>query len=48
MYELLMVTPQRLVIPCISDHCSPSSLVDEVYILTVLPLLQSLIEGLDS
>jgi hypothetical protein len=48
MHKPLMVTPERLVIPCISDRCSPSSLIDEVYILMVLPLLQFLIEGLDS
>jgi hypothetical protein len=43
-----MVTPEHLVIPCISDRCSPSSLVDEVYILSALLLLQFLIESLDS
>jgi hypothetical protein len=48
MHEPLMVTPERLVVPCISDCRSPSSLVDEVYILAMLPLLQFLIEGLDS
>jgi hypothetical protein len=48
MHEPLMVTPELLAIPCISDCCSPSSLVDEVYILATLPLLQFLIEGLDS
>jgi hypothetical protein len=44
MHEPLVVTPDRLVIPCISDRCLPSSLIDEVYILTVLLLLQFLIE----
>jgi hypothetical protein len=48
MHEPLMVTLERLVVPCISDRCSPSSLVDDVYILVTLPLLQVLIEGLDS
>jgi hypothetical protein len=48
MHEPLMVTPERLVISYISDRCSSSSLVDEVYILTALLLLQFLIEGLDS
>jgi hypothetical protein len=47
MQEPLMVTLERLVVPCISDRCSPSSLVDEVYILAALSLLQFLIEGLD-
>jgi hypothetical protein len=48
MHELLMVTLERLVVPCILDCCSPSSFIDEVYILAMLPLLQFLIEGLDS
>jgi hypothetical protein len=48
MHELLMVTPKRLIVPCISDRCSPSSLVDEVHILATLPLLQVLIKSLDS
>jgi hypothetical protein len=48
MHELLMVTPERLVVSCILDCYSPSSLIDEVYILVMLPLLQFLIEGLDS
>jgi hypothetical protein len=43
-----MVTPERLAIPCILDRCSPSSLVDEVYILTALLLLQFFIKSLDS
>jgi hypothetical protein len=48
MHEPLMVTSERLVVPCILDYCSSSSLVDEVYILTILLLLQILIESLDS
>jgi hypothetical protein len=48
MHEPLMVTLERLVIPCISNRCSPSLLVDEIYILTALPLLQFLIESLES
>jgi hypothetical protein len=48
MHEPLMVTPERLVVPRISDCCLPSLLVDEVYILASLPLLQVLIESLDS
>jgi hypothetical protein len=48
MHEPLMVTPERLVVSCISDCCSPSSLVNEVHILASLPLLQVLIERLDS
>jgi hypothetical protein len=48
MHGPLMVTPERLVVPCISDCCSPSSLIDEVYILMTLLLLQILIKSLDS
>jgi hypothetical protein len=48
MHEPLMVVPERLAIPCISDRCSPSLLIDEVYILTALLLLQFLIKSLDS
>jgi hypothetical protein len=48
MREPLMVTPEPLVVSCVLDCCSPSSLVDEVHILVTLPLLQFLIEGLDS
>jgi hypothetical protein len=39
MHELLIVMPERLAVPCNSDRCSPSSLIDEVYILAMLPLL---------
>jgi hypothetical protein len=48
MHEPLVVTPERLVIQCISDCCSPSSLVDEVHVLATLLLLQVLIKSLDS
>jgi hypothetical protein len=48
MHEPLMIAPERLVVPCISDCCLPSSLVDEVYVLAMLLLLQVLIEILDS
>jgi hypothetical protein len=30
-----VVAPERLVIPCISDHRLPSVLVDEVHIFTL-------------
>jgi hypothetical protein len=48
MHELLMVMLERLVVLCILDCCSPSSLVDEVHILATLLFLQVLIESLDS
>jgi hypothetical protein len=34
MHEPLVVALERLVVPCISDCCSPPVLVDEVHILT--------------
>jgi hypothetical protein len=30
-----VVAPERLVVPCISDHRLPSAFVDEVHILTL-------------
>jgi hypothetical protein len=30
----LVVAPERLVVPCISDCCSPPVFIDEVHILT--------------
>jgi hypothetical protein len=47
MHVKLMVMPERLVVPCILDCCSPSSLVDEVHVLVTLLLLQVVIESLD-
>jgi hypothetical protein len=34
MHEPLVVAPERLVVPCISDRRSPSAFVDEVHVLT--------------
>jgi hypothetical protein len=48
MHEQLMIAPERLVVPCVLDYCSPSSLVDEVHVLTTLLFLQVLIKSLDS
>ena len=48
MHKLLMIAPERLVVACISDCCSPSSLVDEVNILETLLFLLALVESLDS
>jgi hypothetical protein len=48
MHEPLMIAPERLVVPCVSDCCSPSSLVDEVHVLATLLFLQVLIKSLDS
>jgi hypothetical protein len=35
MHEPLVVAPERLVVPCISDRCLPSALVDEFHVLTL-------------
>jgi hypothetical protein len=48
MHEPLVVVPERLVVPCVSDCCSPSALVDEVHVLATLLFLQVLIKSLDS
>jgi hypothetical protein len=43
-----VIAPERLVVPCILDCCSPSPLVDEVHVLATLLFLQVLIKSLDS
>jgi hypothetical protein len=48
MHEPLMIAPECLVVPCISDCCLPSLLVDEVHVLVTLLFLQVLIKSLDS
>jgi hypothetical protein len=34
MHKPLVVAPERLVVPCISDHRLPSAFVDEVHVVT--------------
>jgi hypothetical protein len=34
MHKLLVVAPERLVVPCISDRRLPSAFIDEVHVLT--------------
>ena len=46
-HELLMIAPERLVVACISDCCSPPSLIDEVDIVTPLLLLHGFVKSLD-
>jgi hypothetical protein len=46
-HELLVVTPERLVVPCISDGCLPSALVDEVHIFTPQLSLHRFLKSLD-
>jgi hypothetical protein len=48
MHESLVVAPERLDVPCVSDCCTPSALVDEVHVLATPLLLQILIKRLDS
>jgi hypothetical protein len=48
MHEPLMIAPERLVVPCVSDCRSPSSLINEVHVLVTLLFLHVVIESLDS
>jgi hypothetical protein len=43
-----VIASERLVVPCVSNCCSPSALVDEVHVLATLLFLQVLIKSLDS
>jgi len=47
MHEPLMIAPERLVVACIADCCSPSSFVNEVYVVTPVLFLHGFIKGLD-
>jgi hypothetical protein len=47
MHEPLLVVPERLVVPCISDCRLPSVLVDEVHVFTPQLFLHRPIESLD-
>jgi hypothetical protein len=47
MHEQLVVVPERLVVSCILDRCSPPALVDEVHVLTPQLFLHRLIKILD-
>ena len=46
-HEPLMIAPERLVVECISDCCSPPSLVNEVHVVTPQLLLHGFVKGLD-
>jgi hypothetical protein len=48
MHKPVVVAPERLVVPFVSDCCSPSALVDEVHFLAMLLFLQTLIKRPDS
>ena len=47
MHEPLMITPERLVVACISDCYSPPSFVNEVHIVTPQLFLHGLVKILD-
>jgi hypothetical protein len=47
MNEPLVVAPERLVVPCISDGRSPPTLVDEVHVFTPQLSLHRFLKGLD-
>ena len=47
LHELLMIAPERLVVVCISDCCSPPSLVNEVHVVAPQLLLHGFVKGLD-
>jgi len=46
-HEPLMIAPERLVVACISDCCSPPSLVNEVHVVAPQLLLHGFVKGLD-
>ena len=47
LHELLIIAPERLVVACILDCCSPPSLINEVHILALLLFLHRFIKSLD-
>ena len=47
MHEPLMIAPERLVVACISDCCSPPSLVNEVHVVAPQLFLHGFVKGLD-
>ena len=46
-HEPLMIAPERLVVACISDSCSPPSFVNEVHIVASQLFLHGLVKSLD-
>ena len=46
-HEPLMIAPECLVVACISDCCSPSSFVNEVYVVMPQLFLHCFIKCLD-
>ena len=46
-HEPLMIVPERLVVACILDCCSPPLFVNEVYVVMPKLFLHGFIKGLD-
>ena len=46
-HEPLVIAPERLVVACISDCCSPPSFVNEVHVVTLQLLLHGFVKSLD-
>ena len=47
LHKPLMIAPERLVVACISDCCSPPSFVNEVHIVTPQLFLHGFVKSLD-
>jgi hypothetical protein len=47
MHEPLVVAPERLVVPCISDDRSPPTLIDEVHVFTPQLSMHKFLKGMD-
>ena len=47
MHEPLMIAPERLVVACILDCCSPPSFVNEVHVVMPQLLLHGFVKSLD-
>jgi len=46
-HEPLMIAPERLVVACISDCCTPPSFINEVHIIAPQLFLHGFIKSLD-
>ena len=46
-HEPLMIAPERLVVSCISDCCSPPSFINEVHIVMPQLFLHGFVKSLD-
>jgi hypothetical protein len=48
LHKLLVIAPERLVVPCILESCLPSLFVDEIDIITPEPVLHDFVVCLDT